>query len=101
MRRHPIKGLHRAVEMGELLLKAGFIPFLPQLCEAWHLVQPREITETYEHFLPYDFHWITRCDAILRLEGESMGADEEVKVARALGKPVFFNFTDLYNAYRR
>jgi len=35
-----------------------------------------------------------RCDAILRLPGESSGADEEVAVLRAAGKPVWFSVSE-------
>jgi hypothetical protein len=39
------------------------------------------------------------CDAILRLPGESAGADEEVKLAKELGKPVFYSIVDLRNHF--
>ena len=36
-----------------------------------------------------------RCDAILRLPGESSGADEEVAVLRAAGKPVWYSISEI------
>jgi len=36
-----------------------------------------------------------RCDAILRLPGESSGADEEVAVLRAAGKPVWYSIPEI------
>jgi hypothetical protein len=38
---------------------------------------------------------ITKCDAILRLEGASKGADEDVRLATELGIPVYYQLNDL------
>lgn len=38
---------------------------------------------------------IQRCDAVLRLEGESAGADKDVQLAMARGIPVYRRLTDV------
>jgi hypothetical protein len=38
---------------------------------------------------------LTLCDAILRIPGESRGADLECDLAREMGKPVFMSLDDL------
>jgi hypothetical protein len=38
---------------------------------------------------------LTRCDAVLRIPGESRGADLECELARTLGIPVFTSVADL------
>ena len=38
---------------------------------------------------------IERCDAVLRLPGDSKGADEDVRRARELGLPVFTRLKDV------
>jgi hypothetical protein len=38
---------------------------------------------------------LTPCDAILRIPGESRGADLECDLAREMGKPVFMSLDDL------
>lgn len=38
---------------------------------------------------------ITRCDAVLRLPGESKGADNDVGLARARGLPIYFRLEDV------
>jgi hypothetical protein len=40
-------------------------------------------------WLAMDLEVVGRCDAVLRLPGESVGADGETEHARALGIPVF------------
>jgi hypothetical protein len=46
-----------------------------------------------EAWLTMDLEIVSRCDAVLRLPGESTGADGETEHARKLGIPVFH---DLY-----
>ena len=38
---------------------------------------------------------ITRCDAVLRLPGESKGADEDVRLAEELGLAVYYRLNDV------
>jgi hypothetical protein len=43
-----------------------------------------------EEFLyPVAARLLTRCDAVLRIPGESKGADQDVQIARERGLPVF------------
>lgn len=76
--------LRAAIHAASILRREGFIPFVPHLCRTWHLVEPA----SYEEWMRYDFAWVERCDAVVRLEGDSPGADREVELARSLGLPV-------------
>lgn len=38
---------------------------------------------------------LEHCDAVLRLEGESRGADQDVAIARERGLPVYFRIEDI------
>jgi hypothetical protein len=38
---------------------------------------------------------LTHCDAVLRLPGESTGADQDVAIARERGIPVYFRVEDI------
>lgn len=38
---------------------------------------------------------LERCDAVLRLPGESKGADQDVAIARQRGIPVFFGLSEV------
>jgi hypothetical protein len=44
---------------------------------------------SHADWLDMDFAWVAVSDAVLRLPGESVGADKEVEHARKLGIPVF------------
>ena len=67
------------------------VPICPHLSSFAHMTRPRPHAE----WIAYDLCVIERCDAVLRLPGESVGADAEVKKATAMGKPVFADWGDL------
>ena len=77
--------VRRAIEAADCLLKAGHQPFLPHLTHFWHLVCPGP----YEQWMALDLAWLSVCHALVRLPGESSGADREVAEAIKLGTPVF------------
>ena len=56
--------------------------------------------EDYETWMKLDFIWVESCDALLRLPGESPGADREVKHAITLGIPVFYSMDELLIYYQ-
>lgn len=74
-----------AVEAADRLLDAGLVPFVPHLNCLWHLVSPKP----YGGWLAYDREWLSVCDYVVRLPGESAGADSEVALAGGLGIPVY------------
>ena len=50
----------------------------------------------YEEILyPVAHRLLAKCDAVLRLEGASKGADEDVRIARERGLPVYFRVEDV------
>lgn len=49
----------------------------------------------YDRWLEIDLELVERSDALLRLPGESAGADLEVDAARALDMPVFTSANDV------
>lgn len=81
----PCVNTRAAILAGDQLWAAGFIPFVPHLTHLWHTVSPHD----YSDWLAYDLHWLRVCDAVLRLPGESSGADAEVAEAHRLRIPVF------------
>ena len=38
---------------------------------------------------------LEKCDAVLRLEGESTGADNDVRIAKERGLPVYYRLEDI------
>lgn len=89
---HEMPNVRRAIDAAQSLFKAGFAPFVPHLNNFWFLVYPEN---TYEEFIAWDKAWVLACDALLRLEGYSEGADREVAFARLHGIPVFTTVEEL------
>lgn len=79
------KNIREAMIAWHRLRNLGFIPFCPHLSHFLHLLIPLE----YEDWLLWDLEWLRVCDAVLRLPGESPGADREVLAANDLNIPVF------------
>jgi hypothetical protein len=79
------------LETADQLMTLGFAPYVPLLTHFQHLHRPRP----YEDWCRHDDDWIPCCDYLLRLPGESKGADREVRLAESLGIPVFYKGEDL------
>jgi hypothetical protein len=82
----PVVNTRNAILVADKLSELGFVPFIPHLSLLWHMVSPHEVDFWYS----YDNEWLKKCDALLRLPGESPGADAEVELAKSLGIPVFY-----------
>lgn len=84
-----------AIAAGNQLLDAGCAPFVPHLAHYWETVHgPRP----YEDWMRIDLAWLAAADAVLRLPGESSGADRETALAERHGIPVFHRLDDLLAA---
>lgn len=83
--------VRNAFEAANQLADLGFAPFVPHHTHFWHMMFPRP----YEFWLDLDSQFLPFCNAILRLPGESNGADKEVKQAEDAGIPVFFDIESL------
>jgi len=79
------------IEAANRLADAGYVPFAPLLSHFWHMLFPRP----YEFWCRQDLAWLERCDALVRLPGESSGADAEVEYAQKLGIPVYYDLNEL------
>jgi nucleoside 2-deoxyribosyltransferase len=87
--------VREAIETGDQLIRAGFVPFIPHLSHLWHLVAPK----SYEDWLAYDFEWVLSCDGLLRIGQTSRGADREVSFAKKNDIPVFASMATLINHF--
>ena len=86
----------------ELMADGIVWPYAPLWSHFQHSIFPRH----YQEWIDYDLALLPRFDACLRLnahftplnytQSQSSGADGEEKLFRELGKPVFYNKTDLY-----
>jgi len=81
----------------DAVVALGHEPFIPHASHLWHLISPHE----YEFWMERDMAWLEVCDALLRLPGESSGADREVSHMQSLGKPIYDSLGDLSQRWGR
>lgn len=67
---------------------------------AWPVIrQAGGESHASEHFRTYQYpvahRLLTKCDAVLRIPGESRGADLEMAKARELGKQIFYSVDEI------
>lgn len=87
----PCINTRNAILAAEKVIERGHIPFIPHLNHLWHLISPHEPDFWYD----YDLQWLPICDVILRLPGESEGADREVRWAERLHIRVIYDIDEL------
>ena len=78
------------------LINGGFAPFAPLYSHFQHMAHPRD----YHDWIKLDLEWVSVCDCVLRLGGESSGADGEVAYAQELMIPVFYSIEALKLFYK-
>jgi hypothetical protein len=84
----------RVIEAAERLSELGYVPFIPHtMTFMWALRYQHPVHFWYA----FDLHWLEDCHALLRLPGESRGADAEAARAEQLGLPVFHSLADLHH----
>jgi hypothetical protein len=83
--------VHNALKVADQLVELGFIPYVPIWTHFWHLVSPHP----YEFWTEMDLEFVKKCDCILRIPGESKGADNEMAFAQSLNMPVYYSVEEL------
>lgn len=81
----PVQNTRKAIDAWKVLVDAGYLPFVPHLTLLVQLVYPHEP----EFWYALDLDFLERCDVLLRLPGESWGADQEVEFCKKHGIPTF------------
>jgi len=87
--------VRQALEAHKRLLDLGYAPLNPML-SAWI---PWEAEVPHEVWVQADLPWVEMSDALLRLPGESAGADEEVRHAIKMGIPFFASVEELHEFF--
>ena len=90
-----VLNVRNAILAADKLAQVGYVPFVPHLSHFWHLLCPRPIEFWYQ----YDLAWLELCDCLLRLPGESVGADLEVRRAKDLGIPIYWSLEEALEAH--
>lgn len=84
-----------AIEAAEAVHEAGHVPFIPHTHnQQWDLMYPKD----RDTWVEMDLRWVDACDVLIRLDGESEGAEREVVRAEERGIPVFYSVKDCLNA---
>lgn len=83
--------VRNAVLASDRLFTDGYFPYCPHLTHLWHTIAPRP----WQDWMNLDLEWIAACDCLLRLPGESKGADMEIAKAIELGIPVYYSIEEL------
>ena len=93
------KNLDRLESFALPIYEAGHIPMigewvaLPIIKQAGSSSLGDPIAEQYLY--PVASRLLERCDAVLRIEGQSKGADEDVRLARERGLPVYTRVAEI------
>jgi hypothetical protein len=85
------------IEAAHLILDTGHCPVVPLLSHFLHIHRQRP----YQDWTEMGLAIIPRVDIVLRLPGESRGADEEVRLAVKLGIPVAHGLDELSVVLRK
>jgi hypothetical protein len=91
------KNVNEAIAFGEVVANRGFIPFIPHLNHYWD----KQYVHDYEFWMNQDLQWLAMCDVLLRMPGQSSGADREVAAAILSGKPVAYSLQELKDMYQK
>lgn len=93
------QNLKRLESVSYEIFKAGHVPMIGEwvALPIWHTAGGKTVgDDLYEAILhPTAGRLLQHCDAVLRLEGASKGADNDVKVARERGLPVYFRLEEV------
>lgn len=80
----------RAMDIANIIIDLGHAPFCPHLTHFLHMNK----AQPYEKWLAIDAEFLKSCDVVIRISGESNGADKEVSLAKKLGIPVYYGLNE-------
>ncbi len=92
----PMVNVREGFLIADQLAGLGFLPYPPLYALFWNFLSPHP----KDFWIRFDLEWILRCDALLRLPGESKGADNEVAYAKEHGIPVYYSIEELLDAQK-
>lgn len=88
---------YQAATAEKNLMLAGYAPLNPMrsitLPFAWESCMPHSL------WLECDVPWVVSSDVVLRLPGESAGADREVQIARRANIPIVYSEEELFELF--
>lgn len=99
----PKENTLKAIAVADELVNLGFVPYIPHLNHFWdeNTVRRCNTKKSPTWWYEYDFVFLKFCDALYRSPGMSLGADNEEKLAKKLGIPVFHHIEVMVAAKMR
>lgn len=92
-----VHNLDQSLQVQKTLMELGYAPLNPMLT----LLIPWAWDVPHDRWVECDCEWVEVADCVLRLPGESAGADQEVHLAASLGLPIFYSIDTLEDHYGR
>lgn len=83
--------VRNSIDAAEELAARGHVPFNPLWTHFWEIFHHHD----YNFWIEMDLEWLKVCQAVLRLPGNSSGADAEVEIAIALKKAVYYSIEEV------
>ena len=90
-----LSNVNRSFDVASELIDLGFAPFAPLYTHYIDELHPK----SYELWMKLDKEWLLHCDGLLRMEGKSEGADQEVWWAIDNNIPVFYSVDQVVKYY--
>ena len=91
--------LKRLEEASWPIFEKGHVPMIGEwvALPIWHMAGGKAVGDSlYDRILhPTAGRLLAHCDAVLRLPGESKGAENDVRIARERGIPVYFDISEV------
>jgi len=81
----------RSIVAAEQLANRGHVPFLPLLSHYWQ----QQFAHDHAFWLRWCLVWLAQCEAMLRLDGSSLGASIEERAANEIGMVVYRRIEDV------
>lgn len=79
------------IDAANALIQKGYAPYTPLLAHFHHIVHWQD----WDTWMEIGLSFLVKCDGVLRLEGESKGADIEVAIAKKENIPVYYSIDEL------
>jgi len=92
------QNIDRAIQAMKKIILSGHDPFCPHLSPFAEFFM-RGCRLPYMAWMRRDLAWLSQADVVVRIPGESPGADVEVARAGELGIPVVFGVKAFFDRY--
>lgn len=92
-----LNNLHDGIKLGGELLKNGYAPFVPHFDSFFKIQAGIDFSIPMQFYYDYTMEWLKVSDIIVVCPNykNSVGVREEIKMAKELGKPVYYSLEEL------